>query len=218
MSFCECIKYEAHDESTQLAREKTHNIALPVPWTQAWLMPSDDYSAVLVKFGKETGSGICDLCRNGREDYSAHFITEESIAVLGLLRSAVFIDFPKLKLVVSHGGGSVPYQVGRWVAESVHPLFSKNRPLQEHFTDSMKRLYYDSCLYHKDSIELLLRLVGSDRVLFGTEKPGSGSAPDPRTGRELDDLKPVIESIEWLTDEDRSRIFEDNARAVYTRI
>ena len=157
-------------------------------------------------------------CRNGREDYSSHFITEESIAVLGLLRSAVFVDFPKLKLVISHGGGSVPYQVGRWIAESVHPLFSKNRPLQEHFTDSMKRLYYDSCIYHQDSIELLIRLVGSDRVLFGTEKPGSGSAPDPRTGRELDDLKPVIESIDWLTDEDRGRIFEDNARAVYNRI
>ena len=85
-------------------------------------------------------------CRNGREDYSSHFITEESIAVLGLLRSAVFVDFPKLKLVISHGGGSVPYQVGRWIAESVHPLFSKNRPLQEHFIDSMKRLYYDSCI------------------------------------------------------------------------
>ena len=101
-------------------------------------------------------------CRNGREDYSAHFITEESIAVLGLLRSGVFIDFPKLKLIVSHGGGSVPYQVGRWVAESVHPLFSKNRPLQEHFTDSMKRLYYDCCIYHKDSIELHLEIFGTE--------------------------------------------------------
>lgn len=157
-------------------------------------------------------------CRNGREDYSSHFITEESIAVLSLLRSRVFLDFPKLKLVVSHGGGSVPYQVGRWIAESVHPLFKKNRALDEHFQDSMKRLYYDSCIYYKESIELLLRLVGTDRVLFGTEKPGSGSAPDPRTGRELDDLKPVIESIEWLTDGDRDRIFEGNARAVYSRI
>jgi 4-oxalmesaconate hydratase len=157
-------------------------------------------------------------CRNDREDYSAHFITEESIAVLSLLRSRVFLDFPRLKLVISHGGGSVPYQVGRWLAESVHPLFGKGRPLSEPFDESMKRLYYDCCIYHKDSIELLLRLVGTDRVLFGTEKPGSGSAPDPKTGRELDDLKPVIESIDWLTEEDRRRIFEKNARAVYKRI
>ncbi|HSF20236.1 MAG TPA: amidohydrolase family protein [Vicinamibacteria bacterium] len=157
-------------------------------------------------------------CRNGREDYSSHFITEESIAVLSLLRSRVLLDFPRLKLVISHGGGSVPYQVGRWTAESVHPLFKQNRAIDEPFYESMRRLYYDSCIYHQESIELLIRLVGSDRVLFGTEKPGSGSAPDPRTGRELDDLKPVVESISWLTDEDRARIFEKNARAVYTRI
>ncbi len=40
---------------------------------------------------------------------------------------------------------------------------------------------------------------------------------DPKSGAMLDDLKPVIERIKWLSEMDRMRIFEDNARAVFPR-
>jgi predicted TIM-barrel fold metal-dependent hydrolase len=49
-----------------------------------------------------------------RETYSLHFIQEETLAVSALLSSAVFDDFPELKLIVSHGGGAIPYQRGRF--------------------------------------------------------------------------------------------------------
>ncbi|MDB5028551.1 MAG: amidohydrolase 2, partial [Candidatus Eremiobacteraeota bacterium] len=60
--------------------------------------------------------------------------------------------------------------------------------------------------------------VGWDRCLFGTEKPGSGSAVDPVTGRDYDDIRPVIESIDFLNGEARAAIFEGNARSVFTRL
>src|SRR3989475_659600 len=55
-------------------------------------------------------------CRNPRESYSAHFIAEESLAILNLCKtsSRVFKDFPGLRLIISHGGGAVPYQAGLW--------------------------------------------------------------------------------------------------------
>ena len=53
-------------------------------------------------------------CRSHRESYSNHFITEESIAILSLVESRVFEDSPRCRLIVSHGGGSIPYQIGRW--------------------------------------------------------------------------------------------------------
>ncbi len=81
----------------------------------------------------------------------------------------------------------------------------------------MRRLYYDTVLYNVESLDFLFRIVGTDRCLFGTENPGSGSSRDPRTGAWMDDLKPVIESITWLSETDRGRIFEDNARAVFPR-
>src|SRR5262249_59484364 len=83
--------------------------------------------------------------------------------------------------------------------------------------DSLRRLHYDTVLYNVESLDFLFRMIGTDRCLFGTENPGSGSSKDPATGAWLDDLKPVIESIGWLAETDRKRIFEDNARAVFPR-
>ena len=56
---------------------------------------------------------------------------------------------------------------------------------------------------------------GPDRCLFGTECPGIGSSIDPATGNSMDNVKVMIEKIEWLSAEDRKKIFEDNARAVF---
>jgi 4-oxalmesaconate hydratase len=156
-------------------------------------------------------------CKSFRESYSAHFITEESIAVLNLTKSEsrVFRDFPDLRIIVSHGGGSVPYQIGRWRAHRFRE--QESNPDLESFDESMRRLYYDTVLYNQESLDFLFRIVGTDRCLFGTENPGSGSSKDPATGRWLDDLKPVIQGIAWLSDTDLGRIFEDNARAVFPR-
>jgi 4-oxalmesaconate hydratase len=51
--------------------------------------------------------------------------------------------------------------------------------------------------------------------MFGTENPGSGTATDPGDGHQMDDLAPVINSIEWLTDQDRKNIFEETQKKVF---
>jgi 4-oxalmesaconate hydratase len=135
-------------------------------------------------------------CKNGRESYSQHFISEESLAVLSLINSQVMQDFPKLKIIVAHGGGSIPYQIGRW----------------------QKLLYFDTCLHARKSLEMLIGIAGSTNVLFGTENPGSGSAANPETGKAFDDIKPLIDSIGSLTDEDRRNILEENTRRLFPRL
>ncbi len=148
-----------------------------------------------------------------RESYTLKFINEESIAVISLLESAhgVFDKFPNLKIVVAHGGGAIPYQMGRFRAWSVR----KNEPVS--FDDKLRQLYFDTCNYAQESLELLIKVAGTDNVLFGTEKPGTGSARDPISGRDYDDLKPVIENISWLDEQARKNIFECNCRRLYTR-
>lgn len=149
-------------------------------------------------------------CRNPRESYSNHFITEESIAVISLADSRVFEDFPGLKLIIAHGGGSVPYQIGRWRAQRIQKGL-------ESFDASLRRMYFDTVLYTPESLEYLLRVVGADRCLFATEAPGIGSGLDPATGRYMDDLRPVIEGFGWLTAEQREAIFCGNAARVFSR-
>ena len=145
-----------------------------------------------------------------RESYTLKFINEESIAIISLLNSKVFEKFPTLKLIVPHGGGAIPYHMGRFRAWSV-------RAGGEFFDDKLKRLHFDTCTYDKDALELLFKVVGADRVLFATENPGTGSATDPKTGRAYDDLKPVIEEMSLLTQQDRRNVFECNCRRLYTR-
>jgi len=148
---------------------------------------------------------------SARESYTLKFINEESIAVISLLGAKTFDTFPALKIVVAHAGGAIPYQMGRFRSWTVR------KGEKESFDEQLRKLYFDTCNYSKEAIELLLRVAGTDNVLFGTEKPGTGSARDPVSGRDYDDMKPVIESIEWLTAQQRSDIFECNCRRVYSR-
>ncbi len=147
---------------------------------------------------------------SARESYTLKFINEESIAITSLMSSKVFDDFPNLKLIVPHGGGAIPYHMGRFRAWTL-------RQGGEYFDDKLRRLHFDTTTYDQDALELLIKKVGADRVLFATEKPGTGSAKDPVTGRDLDDLKPVIENIAFLSDADRRNIFECNCTRLYTR-
>jgi 4-oxalmesaconate hydratase len=145
-----------------------------------------------------------------RESYTLKFINEESIGITHVLASNLFERFPSLKLIFPHGGGAIPYHMGRFRAWAV-------RAGGETYDEKMRRLHFDTTTYDKNAIELLLKTVGADRVLFATEKPGTGSARDPLTGRDYDDLKPVIEEIAFLSDEDKKNIFECNCTRLYSR-
>jgi 4-oxalmesaconate hydratase len=146
-----------------------------------------------------------------RETYTLKFINEESIAIISLMESRVFEKFPSLKLIVPHGGGAIPYHMGRFRAWSVR----RGGPT---FDEKLRQLHFDTCTYDKNALELLFKTVGADRVLFATEKPGTGSARDPETGRDYDDLKPVIESIAFLSAEDKRNVFECNCTRLYNRL
>ncbi len=147
-----------------------------------------------------------------REPYSLYFVNEETTAVYGFVNSTVFQDFPQLKIVISHGGGAMPYQIGRFNAGTAKGGAQGGNKL---FIDGMRNMYYDSVLYSKEALELLIKVVGSDRILYGSECPGVGSSINHETGETYDKTVPLIESIDWLTAEDKYRIFEGNAKKVF---
>lgn len=147
-------------------------------------------------------------CRATRHSYTLNFILEESIAILNLLESNVFQDFPKLKLIICHGGGAIPYQIGRFLA-------GKAKRSAMSFEEAFRQLYFDTALYTPDALEMLFRWATPDRCMFGTERPGAGTAKDPKTGKWMDDTAPMIDAIASLTAKDKKNIFEDNARRVF---
>ena len=86
------------------------------------------------------------------------------------------------------------------------------------FDDALRCFHFDTCLHSPLSVELLVKVVGSDAVCFGTERIGSGSQVNPATGRSFDDMRPDIEAMGFLTEEDRHKIFEGNARRLFARL
>lgn len=145
--------------------------------------------------------------RSERTPYTLHFINEESIAVFNLVNSSVLDDFPTLKILVSHGGGAIPYQLGRFESAS---LRGKQR-----FSTKLRKLYFDTVLYTPAALRLLIETIGPEHCLFGTECPGVGSAINPETGATMDDIAPYIERFDWLSAADKQAIFEDNVRKLF---
>jgi len=147
--------------------------------------------------------------KSERTPYTLHFINEETIAVYGLVNSNVFKDFPTLKIVVSHGGGAIPYQFGRFQSGSMR------KPAGERFSDGLKKLYFDTVLYTESALKLLVEVMGPDNLVFGAECPGVGSAVNPDTGHTFDDIVPFIERMATLNDKQKRDILENNARRLY---
>ncbi|WP_176590530.1 amidohydrolase family protein [Sphingobium sp. EM0848] len=177
----------------------------------------------------------------GRETYDEHFATEESMAITKLSHSDIFDRHPGLKIIVSHGGGAIPYQIGRWRSHWLMTQAAENpsiaaflkdlqaaakagKPLPQApdelvtFDEMLKKFYFDTDVHDPESMKLLFGKVGVDRCLFGTERPGSGGGIDLNTGRPMDDLKFTIDNLDTLTVEDRRKLYQDNALKVFTRI
>ena len=140
----------------------------------------------------------------------AHYLNIDTAAVFELCDSRVFEDFPTLKLIIPHGGGAMPFQWARYRALA-------QRENRTPFEEMVKNLYFDTTVYDQVAMELLIRRVGVDRLLFATEAFGTGRAVDPETGKNFDYTVGHVRSIDWLTDEDRYKIFEGNARSLFSR-
>ncbi len=138
----------------------------------------------------------------------AHYINGDTTAFMQFITSDLFKDFPKLRMIIPHGGGAAPYHWGRYrgLAQDM-----KKPPLEELL---LKNVFFDTCVYHKPGIELLFKVVPIDNILFASEMVGAVRGVDPFTGRYYDDTKFYIDALP-LSDDDRRKVFEGNARKVY---
>jgi 4-oxalmesaconate hydratase len=138
----------------------------------------------------------------------AHYINGDTTAFMQFITSDLFKDFPTLRMIIPHGGGAAPYHWGRYrgLAQDM-----KKPPLEELL---LKNVFFDTCVYHKPGIELLFKVVPIDNILFASEMVGAVRGVDPFTGRYYDDTKFYIDALP-LSDDDRRKVFEGNARRVY---
>jgi len=95
---------------------------------------------------------------------------DTTIAAACLEFGGVLDRHPKLTFMLAHGGGFTPYQAARWEhGWKVRPEPKKNVPAQP--KNIAKRFMYDTILHSDKTLEAMIGLVGSDRVLLGSDYP-----------------------------------------------
>jgi 4-oxalmesaconate hydratase len=141
----------------------------------------------------------------------AHYLNADTSVFMQLVEGDLFSDFPTLRLVIPHGGGAVPYHWGRYrgLADRLG-----RPPLTDHV---MGNVFFDTCVYHQAGIDLLLRVIATENILFASEMIGAVRGIDPETGFHFDDTKRYLDAAE-LSPHERQLIFEANARRVYPRL
>ncbi|NIB39155.1 amidohydrolase family protein [Pseudomaricurvus alkylphenolicus] len=114
----------------------------------------------------------------GRERMSKYMLqwlvampAETQLSVLSLILSGAFERVSRdLKLCFAHGGGSFAFTLGRvdnaWHHRDIVREDCPHPP--SHYTD---RFYVDSAVFSEDALDLLVRVMGEDRVLLGSDSP-----------------------------------------------
>ena len=154
-------------------------------------------------------SGACHPCMHTTSSY---YLGADTTAFVHLMMSDVLKDFPTIKFIIPHGGGAVPYHWGRFRG------IAQDMGLGDLDERMLNNIYFDTCVYHQDGIDMLLDVIPTKNILFASEMIGAVRGIDPRTGHYYDDTKRYIDGNTKLTDEQRTAIFEGNIRRVFPRL
>ncbi len=96
---------------------------------------------------------------------------ETQLSILALILSGAFEKLPRmLKICFAHGGGSFAYLLGRldnaWEYRDIVRQDCPNKP-----SSYVDRFYVDSAVFDHRSLRLLRDVMGSNRIMFGTDYP-----------------------------------------------
>jgi aminocarboxymuconate-semialdehyde decarboxylase len=127
---------------------------------------------------------------------------EEAMATASLFYEGILDAYPKLKICVSHGGGYMPYYMGR-IARNYLDKPATRVNMSRSPAEYLRMLYFDSCVYEPEVLEALVKRVGADRVVLGSDYP-------------VGEPKPIefIESCA-LSDEQKANIIGANAARLF---
>jgi aminocarboxymuconate-semialdehyde decarboxylase len=126
-------------------------------------------------------------------------LADSTIAVARLLFSGHLTRFPGVNLILSHGGGALPYALGRLKRnQAIHPDYADPVP-------GFRRLYFDTVLFEPRALRFLCDTVGAEKVMLGSDYPFGIGDPDPCN---------VVDATP-LTAEERRAILGDNAMRIF---
>ncbi|MFQ5691667.1 MAG: amidohydrolase family protein [Nitrospinota bacterium] len=132
------------------------------------------------------------------------FPLETTLTVGKLLFSGTLDAFPEIRWIFAHGGGTVPYLVGRW--RQIYDVSEENRAnVSGPPGEILRRVRYDSLVYDCRAVAYLVEQMGADRVLLGSDYPYDMTPRDP-----VGDVRGA-----GLGDSEEGRVLAGNAEALF---
>lgn len=95
--------------------------------------------------------------------------SETTLAITRMIFGGVFERHPRLVVVSVHGGGFLPYQLGRLQRAYEVGTFEKSR--QRDPRTVIRQLYYDSVVFQPQALRFLIDQVGVGQVMLGSDYP-----------------------------------------------
>ncbi len=103
---------------------------------------------------------------------------ETTIAAGHLILSGVLEAYPRLKIMLAHGGGALPYLHGR-LDRGFKQRPEINKVIKKPPTEYLKQFYFDTITHDTVVLKSLVKLVGADHVLLGSDYPFDMGNADP---------------------------------------
>lgn len=128
---------------------------------------------------------------------------DTTIALGRIILSGLLDEFPDLKLVCPHVGGTLPYLIGR-LDHQTQVLGRGAEHITKAPSEYLRGIYLDAVSPIPMAIQYGIDYVGAGRMLYSSDHPWV----DPKT------IADCIHSLD-LTDEDQERVFGANARALF---
>ncbi|MGB3683590.1 MAG: amidohydrolase family protein [Rubrobacteraceae bacterium] len=146
--------------------------------------------------------------KQGLEDYYLTNLLgnpyDSTVMIANLMFSGLLDELPDLKICVAHGGGFVPYQIGRLQhGHGVRPetrASTKTPP-----SELLGRLFFDTITFNPLALRYLLDLVGADHVALGTDAPFDMGDEEPLE---------TVGKIPTLTDRERDVLLSGTAETL----
>ena len=132
------------------------------------------------------------------------FPLDTTLAAAGLVFSGVAARFPRIKWVLGHLGGAIPYLVER-LDRGFHAFAECRANIDRPPSTYLKEFYYDSVNFDPRALRLAIEFAGAGHILAGSDYP-----------HQIGSLKKMFESIAALTisEHDRAAILGGNAEVL----
>ena len=131
------------------------------------------------------------------------FMIDTTLAVSRMILDGFFDRYPNLKIIASHGGGTLPYLAGR--LDRCHEMIPACADaISEKPSTYLERIYYDSVVYAQSALELCIDVAGSDNVLYGSDYPHN-----------IGDMSGCLGRVNALAPGVAAKIRDGNARRIF---